>query len=404
MNRLFKKTAEDYNRRKTILHERGLSYYLGFRRGYILLIVLVMSAFLVSVTSDFFMRTHIYISYLKRFKGDTNAEYLAYSGFEIAKGILEVDRLGLSGSFLPDLNNNKNVDTLNDIWALELPSIPVMDGDVKITIDDENSKINLSALANEFVEKTPYYGILQRFFINMGLPMDFADAIIDWVDEDDQRFPYGAESSGYYMTLTPPYSAKNGEMDSIDELLMVKGITPEIFYGFGGGNSELEKNLVEHNKGDNTIPLFKLEELNKESAAKKEDSSYKTNLERKIGREKSRRLSDYFRVNGNNADFTDEVNRININTASFRVLSAFSEDMTDEVLSDIIKRRQLRPFTSISETKSFFNSDGKLDKLLTVKSHIFRITVEASVNDGFSRLTAYYDRDNKNTLYWTYEH
>lgn len=60
-------------------------------------------------------------------------------------------------------------------------------------------------------------------------------AIIDWVDADDEvtHLPFvkvqslGAESS-YYQTLDPPYACKNRPVDVIDELLLVKGMTPGI--------------------------------------------------------------------------------------------------------------------------------------------------------------------------------
>src|SRR5207302_1022705 len=61
--------------------------------------------------------------------------------------------------------------------------------------------------------------------ILMALPNmtdDVADSILDWLDPDDDPRPNGAESN-YYSALG--YSAKNGPMDSLDELLMVKGVT-----------------------------------------------------------------------------------------------------------------------------------------------------------------------------------
>ena len=200
---MLRKFIINYNKRKYLIESAGLKPYLLNDRGYILLIVLMISAFLVSFTSDFFLTTHTYIAYIKRLKDDISSEFLTNSGYEIAKAILDVDRLGLSGSFMPGLNSNKNIDCHKDIWALDFPEIPVMDYQVKVEIVDENSKINVSALANDKVEKTPYYGVLQRFLMNMGLSLDLADALVDWVDPDDTRFPYGAESSNYYFNLVP---------------------------------------------------------------------------------------------------------------------------------------------------------------------------------------------------------
>ena len=58
---------------------------------------------------------------------------------------------------------------------------------------------------------------------------EIAAAIIDWIDQDDNT-ESGAETD-YYATLDPPYAAKNGPFDTIEELLLVKGVTPEILYG-----------------------------------------------------------------------------------------------------------------------------------------------------------------------------
>ena len=404
MNKYIISIINNYNRRKKSLETDGIRSYIFNSKGYILLIVLVLSAFLVSFTSEFFYKTHIYISYIKRFKSDINSEYLAYSGFEMAKAILDVDRLGIASSFMPNLSNDRTTDSYKDIWALDFPEISLPGGGVKIVIEDENSKINISALANEFVEKTPYYGILQRLIGDMGFSIDIADCIIDWIDPDNVRFPYGAESSDYYLTLSPPYSAQNEEMISIDELLLVKLVTPEIFYGIGGGNYGLEKNLVEDNKGDVTIPLYKMEDLSAVKSDPAEDSSYKDTVERKIGREKNRALYNYLRVYGNGKDFTDEINRININTASFRILTALSNEMYEDVVTEIIRKRQLQPFKSISEINEFIKEPDVIKNLITVKSRIFKITITVSGENGYSRFITYYDRDEKKILYCSSEH
>lgn len=406
MNKYILSLINNYHTRKETLENNGVRSYIFNSNGYILLIVLVISAFLVSFTSEFFYQTHIYISYIKRFKSDINSEYLAYSGYELGKAILEVDRLGLGSSFMPNLSSNRSIDSYKDIWALDLPEMNLPGGTVKIKIEDENSKINLSVMSiaaeNSFV--TPYYGITQRLIGTMGFNIDVVDCIMDWVDPDSVRFPYGAESSDYYLNQSPPYSAQNEEMKSIDELLLVKLVTPELFYGISGGNHGMEKNLVEDNKGDVTIPLYKLEDLSGEDSSAGDDSDYKGSVERKIGKEKDRSLSRYFRVYGDSTNWTDEKNKININTASFRVLSAISNDLTDDIVTEIIRKRQIQPFTSTSEIDEFIKADDIKRNIITVKSQIFKITVTASGGEGFCRFITYYDRDNKKILYCTSEH
>ncbi len=64
-----------------------------------------------------------------------------------------------------------------------------------------------------------------------GMTEDVADAILDWLDEDDEMRPYGAESGDYYNTLATPYSAANGPLQSVEELLLVRGVTPTLLFG-----------------------------------------------------------------------------------------------------------------------------------------------------------------------------
>ncbi len=400
MNKLLHRFMKNYNHRRELIATRGLKEYYKNSNGYILLIVLIISAFLVSFTSDFFFQTSIYISSLKRTRANLACEYIGISGFEIAKTIIEIDRLGMSTGFLPNLNNNKNIDTYMDIWALDFPEFPILDGTVKIQIEDENSKININALISEYAPSTKYYGILQRFFVNMGLPMDLADTIIDWVDPDDSRFPYGAESSGYYMTLNPPYKAKNGAADSIDELLLVKGITPEVFYGLGGGNYGLEKNLVEHNKGSVTLPEEKLEELNAVSEDNKKDEDEIP----RAGKEKDRRLNTYLRVYGEWMNYPDESSKININTAPYRILMSLTDEISEDTVQEIIKKRNLEPFKTVAEISEFTGKGNTINSLLTVKSHIFKITITSENLNGRYKSVYYYDRDNKKILYCSGEY
>ncbi len=67
----------------------------------------------------------------------------------------------------------------------------------------------------------------------MGLPgmtVDVADAILDWIDDDDEARELGAELE-YYTTLATPYSPPNGPLQSVEELLLVRGVTPSLMFG-----------------------------------------------------------------------------------------------------------------------------------------------------------------------------
>ena len=90
---------------------------------------------------------------------------------------------------------------------------------------DEGGKINLNR-ANET--------LLRRIFTNLGIDEPrrsiLVDSILDWIDADDLHRINGAETE-YYQTLSPAYSAQNGPFNTIEELLWVRGVTPDLFFG-----------------------------------------------------------------------------------------------------------------------------------------------------------------------------
>ena len=67
----------------------------------------------------------------------------------------------------------------------------------------------------------------------MGLPGmtdDVADAILEWIDPSGTQRTNGPGAQ-YYAGLSPPYAERNGTPTTIEELLLVKGVTPELLYG-----------------------------------------------------------------------------------------------------------------------------------------------------------------------------
>jgi len=63
-----------------------------------------------------------------------------------------------------------------------------------------------------------------------GMTLEIADAILDWLDEDEEPRLYGAESETY-TSLPTPYSPTNGPLLSVEELLLVRGVTPALLFG-----------------------------------------------------------------------------------------------------------------------------------------------------------------------------
>jgi len=94
-------------------------------------------------------------------------------------------------------------------------------------ITDEGGKLNINAL----IKIDPTGEVLYNALMKLpNMTADVADAIVDWVDSNDDVRPAGAESADY-QGMPVPYRAKNGPLNSLDELLLVKGMTPQLLFG-----------------------------------------------------------------------------------------------------------------------------------------------------------------------------
>jgi general secretion pathway protein K len=101
-------------------------------------------------------------------------------------------------------------------------------GECELRIMSESGKININTISET---------ALRKLVGNLGLEAEkrdvVVDSILDWRDSDDFLRVNGAETD-YYQSLKEPYRCKNANLDSVEELLLVKGVTPELFYGKKG--------------------------------------------------------------------------------------------------------------------------------------------------------------------------
>ena len=100
-------------------------------------------------------------------------------------------------------------------------------------ITDLESKFNINSPEPVLQQVLPQ--ALTLMGVAPGEATPIVNSILDWIDPDDQTHLEGAETE-YYQSLNPPYVAKNGPIDDISELLLIKGVTPEIYYGLSATN------------------------------------------------------------------------------------------------------------------------------------------------------------------------
>ena len=180
-------------------------------RGMVLLIVLLVVALLVTILVEFAFSTLVDLRLAETYRDTTRAHYLAKGGITVGRTILQEDG---------DTNDN-----LDETWAQGIESYPVADGTVSIRIEDEGGKLDLNKLVDSSGSASDAFK--NRFIKLLELldaedPDALADTLIDWIDPDDESRGVDAESS-YYRSLPEPYNCKNGKLDSIPELALVRG-------------------------------------------------------------------------------------------------------------------------------------------------------------------------------------
>jgi len=185
--------------------------------GVALILTLLITAILVTLIVEVNYSTQVGLRIAGNFRNDLQAGYLAKSGVNIAISYLKYDV------------ENTVTDNLDEDWAKAYPPIPVGDGFVKVVIEDEHAKINLNEVVKEDGKVDEQIrDILIRMFEAVDVDVEIISAIIDWIDPDDDPLPEGAEGS-YYGSLDPPYGCKNAPLDTLSELLMIKGVTDEVY-------------------------------------------------------------------------------------------------------------------------------------------------------------------------------
>ena len=128
-----------------------------------------------------------------------------------------------------DLEDSQT-DHLGEIWASNLPGLPLEGGEVFGAVEDLQGRFNINNLVDqngsinqESLEQ------FQRLLDALGLDRRIAGVAADWVDSDiEASFPDGAEDS-IYSSMVPPYRTANQTLSSASELAALDGMDKQVF-------------------------------------------------------------------------------------------------------------------------------------------------------------------------------
>jgi DNA uptake protein ComE-like DNA-binding protein len=160
---------------------------------------------------------------VKNYGDRIQAHYLALAGIEKAKALLYRDandrsrsRKNHSGNFYDDASQFHDVPLGRGVFSVFHRGRTDEGGGIIYGVSDEESRLNVNtAPTNELAG-------LQN------ITPDMATAIVNWRGGDNAT---GAAEAQYYAGLQPPYQPRNGPFQTVRELLMVRGVTPELLMG-----------------------------------------------------------------------------------------------------------------------------------------------------------------------------
>ena len=194
----------------------------------------------------------------------------------------------------------------------------------QVSVQDESGKININTVSEQQL------GLLIRAAgVEEPDATILTDSIMDWRSNADAEPRANGAKNDYYLSLNPPYIAKNGRFDAIEELLLVRGMTRDYFYG-------------------------------------KPERTQNGTVEYKYG------LSGFFTVHTTR-------DQINVNHAALPVLLSIP-GMAPEAARMIYERRHIQPFRATAEISReipFQLGAGVINRLTTAQTGILALTSEA---------------------------
>jgi general secretion pathway protein K len=197
-------------------------------RGFALVAVLLVLALLGILGAEFAYSMRIEASAARAWRDNMGAAHLAEAGVEQALREIAGDiafATIVADGFVTFFTRDRL-----PVARLPRTRARLGFGEFSYTITDEQARININTSVStpDRLDK-----LLQCLGVDKITRDPIVDAIVDWVDANEDHRANGAESEDYYLKLPTPYRARNAPLESVSELLQIKGITQALYEGVG---------------------------------------------------------------------------------------------------------------------------------------------------------------------------
>jgi general secretion pathway protein K len=357
-------------------------------QGFALLLTLIVVLILSTLVIDLSYTSRVSATIAGNQRDQTNGIFLAKSGIRFSLLRLEIDKmvdkafgakddlneahwtipfayptgLAMLGSQLEESGISKEM-------AENFSKQYDVGGAFVATITDESSRLNLNAVKVNGNNPNGSYLLLQNLlsskkfksFFRDRTPTEVINNLVDWLDDDNiSRDLSGGMENDFYQLSKPAYHSKNGPLFSINELALIKKITPELL-----------------------------------DALKPFVTVYPYSTTKFLG-------PDY--------------GHININTIPAELIGALFDTNqvsgADELTKKIVESRDKTSFKNKNEFLAFLDNSFGIPKTalyndvinnMDVRSDIFRINSVATVNDTEVEIETLVDRSTDKTQYYYWQ-
>lgn len=210
------------------------------RKGIVLIGVLALIVLLLGVLMDFAYRARVQLDMAENRLNTIRARLGAESALDITRAVLS----GIPDMLAPEM----------ETFFAEGEMLYLDDVELRVRLEPESSKINLSDVVSSRTGRRRrgnrlraqslfrLADVLNEEYSEPVFTYDMILSILEWITPEGAldlgALPGEPAGSDYYRQKTPPYECKHADLNTISELLLVKGITEEVLYGRKGGGEE----------------------------------------------------------------------------------------------------------------------------------------------------------------------
>jgi general secretion pathway protein K len=201
-------------------------------RGFVLLAVLLVLTLLAVVVTELAFSARLEASMVRSYRDGVVARHLAEAG--VQQAIREI----MTPAQVAALDEAGQVIFYRALpgqtTPVRLPPLPrrrvaLGPGEFSYRIADESARLSLNGVGSQRIDR-----LLAALEVDRQQRDIIVDSLLDWRDGNELHRLHGAESD-FYLQLPVPYRAANASIQDAAELLQVRGVTPALYFGVGGG-------------------------------------------------------------------------------------------------------------------------------------------------------------------------